>query len=170
VLPFTFVSQVGTGGVQAGNIYLGDNVDAFTSGIPAIANTFDWLLIGDNRSHSSCFTVPAGMGFIPLHIYTMNSAASATAFYGKAWYLSARWPGVLAAGIWTPGAAIAPAQRYIIGEPASTSGLLEWNPTWPDVEPPQTEIKMQACSSAANGEISAIIEGVLCPWPMMGNP
>jgi hypothetical protein len=171
VLPFAFISAAGTGITQAGNIYLGDNVDAFTSGIPAAANMFDMLLIGDNRSHSTCFTVPAGMGFMPLHMFTMNTAAGASAFYGKAWYASARWPGVLSGtGIWTPGASISPWQRYILSDPASTAGLLEWYPNWPDFEPPQTEIKLQCASSAASGETSAVIEGVLFPWPMNGNP
>lgn len=171
ILPFSFVSAASPGVTQVGNIYLGNNTDAFTSGVPAAANMFDMLLIGDDRSHLSAFTVPAGMGFISLHMYTMNTAAGASAFYGKAWYVSARWPGVLSpAQIWTPGAAIAPWQRYVIGSPASSVGIAEWNPNWPDIEPPQTEIKLQGASSAASGEISAVIEGLLVPWPMMSNP
>jgi hypothetical protein len=170
VLPFSFVSAASPGVTQVGNVYIGDNADAFTSGVPAIANTFDWLLPGDNRSHSTCLTVPAGMGFMPLHLFTMNTAAGATAFYGKAWYASARWPGVLQGTTWTPGAAISPWQRYIVGAPASTAGILEWYPNWPDIEPPQSEIKVQCASSAVSGEVSAVIEGVLFPWPMVGSP
>ena len=81
VLPWSFVSASGVAGslntaLQAGNIYIGNNTDAFTSGIPAAANMFDKLLIGDNRSNLGVFTVPAGMSLLVLHAYVFNSAAA----------------------------------------------------------------------------------------------
>ncbi len=179
ILPFSFVSQSGTAAapntaLQAGNLYVGNNTDAFSLGIPAAANMFDMLAIGDDRSHLGAITVPAGMALIILHSYIFNSAASAgtTPFFGKGFLSVAPWPGSLSSGgIWTPGAGPAnPWQRQIFGAPASNAGLPDFDPNWPDVIPPQSEVRFQALAGAASAETSVIAECSLAPWPWSSNP
>lgn len=172
ILPGSFVltSASSNTAINAGAIYIGNNVDAFTLGVPAAANLYDAIIASDNRSSLGAFTVPAGMALVVLHAYSMNTAAGVSAFYGKSYLSAAVWPGTLSGLTWTPAAGINPWQRYPIGAPASTAGLLEWNPNWPDVFFPKSEMRFQGISSAANGEITVIAECALAPWPWAGTP
>jgi hypothetical protein len=173
VLPWSFVSQSGTSNtsLNVGNLYVGLSSDSFTSGIPTAANMYEKILIGDNRSNLGCITVPAGMAFLILHAYVFSSYTGTTAQFGKAWISTASWPGALAGGVWTPTAGpIQPWQNMIFSAPASSAGIPEWQPNWPDLIMPQSKVKLLALSGAASAEISFVMEGALTPWPWTGNP
>lgn len=59
------VTTVGTGLVNAGNIYGFDNSSGVTGGVPTtMAKCFDVIAVGDNISAPGSFSVPAGYRFI----------------------------------------------------------------------------------------------------------
>jgi hypothetical protein len=55
------VVSVGTGGSNAGNLYVCDSTNTYASGVPVTTTkVYDCALIGDNVDSSCMFTIPAG--------------------------------------------------------------------------------------------------------------
>ena len=77
------VVAVGSGGVAAGNIYIGAT-QTFTLGVPqSPALIYDCILAGDNNDSTANFTIPAGFYGMIVQLLPAVNDYTATAKFGK---------------------------------------------------------------------------------------
>ena len=83
------VMAVGTGGANAGDIYVSDAAAVLVAGVPNVATEVRAkILVGNGRSLSAAFVVPAGRSFLPTQIVVTTEAAQA----GTLWRLMYKTP------------------------------------------------------------------------------
>ena len=78
------ILAVGTGGANAGNIFVCDSTNTYTAGVPATTTkVFDMMLPGDNVDASSQFTIPAGCWGMVVQIVPAINDVTAIPKFGR---------------------------------------------------------------------------------------
>ena len=152
------VTAVGSGGSNAGIIYVFDQSSGVTSGVPTdLTKLYAVVQVGDNVSHQAMYTVPLGKQVAILQVLGELSSGAATAFNGRLAFSWAEWGG----------AALLPWKRVVIaGVSAASSDV--WSVAIPDVLTERSEFRFQATGSAANSEIAVVAECLQYPYPTAG--
>jgi len=128
------VLTAGSGGVNAGNIYVGTG--SVTSGVPA--TIYEIAPTGANKTESAQYTVPAGY---TAYIYdggvTCGQASGSTS-------ITARLVTTTEAGL-----------RYNVAVTTLNNGISNYQFTLPLEVPEKTNVQATALGSAANNQVSA---------------
>lgn len=154
------VLSAGSGGVNAGSIFVYDATASLTLGVPqTTTKIFAVVDIGYNTDGLGVYTVPAGYQAQILHVVLDVTNGTATAYNARARVGVATYSG-------TPGVGtLAPFQYAVIAGPTSTASARNYLSQLPDLLPPGSEIRFQASSTAAGAEIALIAEILLIPYP-----
>lgn len=154
------IVAAGSGGANAGNVYVYDATATLTAGVPQTpAKIFAFVAIGYNTDSLGMFTVPAGYQAQILHVNTGVTSGTATVYTGRVRVGVALYSGAIGAGT------LLPFQYAVLAGPGTNIPNDDLRTELPDILPPGSEIRFQGSTTAAGGEIILIAEILLIPYP-----
>jgi hypothetical protein len=152
------VIATGSGGVNAGNIYVYDATSSLSGGVPQTATKlYAQIAIGYNTDGLGMYTVPAGYQAQILHVISDVTTGTATAYNARVRVGAAYYSGTLGGG------SLLPFQYAVIAGPSTTAPPCDLRSYLPDTLPAGSEIRFQASSTASGAEVIVIAEILLIP-------
>jgi len=152
------VIAAGSGGVNAGSIFVYDATASLTLGVPqTTTKIFAVVDVGYNTDGLGMYTVPAGYQAQILHVVSDVTTGTATAYNARVRVGAAAYSGTLGGG------SLLPFQYAVISGPSTTSPPADLLSQLPDLLPAGSEIRFQGSSTAAGAEIILIAEILLIP-------
>jgi len=149
------VTAVGTGTVNAGNIYAYDNSATVTAGVPqTAAKVYDCILIGDNLHSNSQFTIPANYYGMVIQISMNYTSAASTVLQGKMRVQFTKGNN----GIYIP--------LYLGSTGTANDGDAAIDPCFAPIFQPQSELRAQAYVSSATACETQLLAALVI-WPTL---
>ena len=159
-----YVTSAGSGGANAGNIYVIDASTSAPSGIPSTTTkVFDVIPVGYNADGLGMYTVPNGYTALLSHITTGVTNGTATTYEGRVRVGIAIYVGVPGAGT------LLPFQWFPIASPGSGTPNDDYRFDMPLEIPAGSEIRFQATSTPLGAEIVVVAELLLATFANTSN-
>jgi hypothetical protein len=154
------VIAAGTGGVNAGNIYVYDATSSLSGGVPQTATKlYAQIATGYNTDGLGMYTVPTGYTAQILHVVTGVTNGTASSYNARVRVGAAAYSGTIGGGT------LLPFQYAVIAGPGTTTPNDDLRSDLPETLPAGSEIRFQASSTASGAEVIVIAEILLIPSP-----